>query len=107
MLNLRGYETLVRLGISTRERGTVPSAHEPNRADLLGFPIRCLSYPCYNFTSPERYYVEADAVISSAGGSKIPRIKLLISDKLQIPRFARDDKSGTLDDKSGNFSTNF
>jgi hypothetical protein len=30
-------------------------------------------------------------VISSAGGSKIPRVNLLVSDTLQIPRFARDD----------------
>jgi hypothetical protein len=30
--------------------------------------------PCYNFVSPERVNVEADPVISSAGGSIIPRI---------------------------------
>jgi len=47
--------------------------------------------PCYNLFSPERVYVEADPVISSAGGSATQF--LLLSDKLQIPRFARDDNS--------------
>src|ERR1700687_1922046 len=31
------------------------------------------SSSCYTFSSPERCYVEADPVISSAGGSIIPR----------------------------------
>src|ERR1035437_1287100 len=34
-------------------------------------------HPCYNFHSPERVYVEADPVISSAGGSIIPRISAI------------------------------
>ena len=38
---------------------------------------RLVRYPCYNFPSPERFYVEADPVISSAGGSIIPRISAI------------------------------
>ena len=39
--------------------------------------------PCYNFGSPERVYVEADPVISSAGGLivseiRIPRISIIL-----------------------------
>jgi hypothetical protein len=67
------------MGRNNKSIVTPGPAHTPSIPRANGRTVRrILNYgmfvPCYNFVSPERVNVEADPVISSAGGSIIPRI---------------------------------